>query len=207
MPGGLIDDDPAESARRQIPGRPERGGASPLYVDRRRAHRVLVESVQQQVPRVPLLLLGRQHPPAIAGTMVRRSPSFSAVLRPCACRTSSSLRNRFTYRRRAPLSSSSLSLMPGYLRDNCSRAACTVAAFSTATSPWLAVRGRSGAGIFTVTGMVSAPSLVGCRASTGDARGIALQGEWTVGSAPRVPAVQHARLGDAAQDRDGGAGH
>src|SRR5882724_10797080 len=93
--------------------------------------------------------------------------------------------------------------MPGYLRDSWSSAAWTVAAFSTATSPWFAVSGRNGAGIFTITGMVSAPSLVGCRDPARGARGIALQPQRPLRSEAGVPAMQHARLGSAAQDRDG----
>src|SRR5437763_8357555 len=97
--------------------------------------------------------------------------------------------------------------MPGYLRESCSRAAWTVPAFSTATSPWLAVSGRSGAGIFTVTGMSSAPCLIGCRGGACGAARIALERKGTVRPRPRIPAVQHARFGIAAQDRQGGACH
>src|SRR5689334_4725414 len=97
--------------------------------------------------------------------------------------------------------------MPGYLRESCSSAAWTVVAFSTATSPWLAVSGRSGAGIFTVTGMASAPPLVRCRAAAGGAGRIALELQRAVRAAACVPSVQDSSLGSAAQHPDGSLGH
>src|SRR5690606_2615009 len=56
----------------------------------------------------------RPCPPAIAGTMLTSSPSFTGVSRLSRKRMSSSATNTLTKRRTAPVSSQMRSLIPGY---------------------------------------------------------------------------------------------
>src|SRR5438105_7100587 len=96
LPGGLVDDEPTHPARRQIPRGPARRAGRAADADGRGQQLLLIEPVEKEMARIPVLLLGTQHPPAMAGTMVSLSPSASDVASPRPWRMSSSLRNRFT---------------------------------------------------------------------------------------------------------------
>src|SRR6266852_5493777 len=96
FPGRIVHREVTHPARRQIARRPESGLAGAVDADRSGQQLLLIESLEEKMPRIPLLLLGAQHPPAMAGTMVNLSPSCSAVARPWPWRMSSSLRKRFT---------------------------------------------------------------------------------------------------------------
>src|SRR4029450_10675063 len=91
-------------------------------------------------------------PPAIAGTMDRMSPSTTGESSPFSCRTSSSFRNRFTNLRISPRSSQIRLRMPGHSRSRLS-STCRAVAPATCTESLPRLRGRSGVGILTVTGM------------------------------------------------------